>query len=356
MNKFKDESPRARIGVVFHKDPLAPPNSIDIIRLREITSGLIKSGYDARILARIERKTMIEDFIPVEPLEELSVDGAYDLVKTCYHFSIKLIGEFKGPVVSRIVRVVDEKWPKRDETFRGELLECQAIIKERSDIVAMNNDVNRQRWRQLYGDDPGIVLVPTGCPETIPEPGPNPYEHRSVNIIFLGSLSADRMVQVINELAKRLAHKANIHLIGKNKASMYGCDQHCALISNIIDHGEIEQDRIWDYLRYADIGLAIATNSQPFDNDVSKVLNYLRAGLPTLSEEPILNNQLIRQTGLGATFMFGDMNDMESKALELLNCKNLPPRSETMAYMAERHSWTQRVQTYADLFPKLLNE
>jgi hypothetical protein len=164
------------------------------------------------------------------------------------------------------------------------------------------------------------------------------------------------MVEVLGALALRLKGTANVHLIGKNKASMYGCHNHCSLPSEVIDHGEMDQDRVWDYLRYADMGVAIATNSHPFDNDVSKVLNYLRAGLPTLSEEPILNNELILRTGLGATFHFNDMDHMESQARYLLNQKDLPERSKVMEFMATHHSWRQRVQTYVDLFPKLLNE
>jgi hypothetical protein len=345
-----------RVAVVFHKDPYAPANSIDIIRLRAITSGLLRNGFNAKILGKTPRSGLLEGAIPVGPIEEMEDPDSFDIVKTSYHFSIKLIGDFKGPVVSRIVRVVDEKWPERDEAFRSELLECQELIRDRSSVVAMNNIINAQRWRELYGDRPEIVLVPTGCPDTIPPLGPNPYEQGSKNLIFLGSLSSDRMVETLNQLAIRLGDEARVHLVGSNKARMYGCRTDCYLVRGVVDHGQIEQDKVWDYLRHADMGVAIATNEHPFDNDVSKVLNYLRAGLPTLSEEPILNNELILKTGLGSIFRFNDMDHMEDRAKHLLNIKDTPQRSSVMKYMATHHSWAQRVQTYVDLFPSLISE
>ncbi len=343
-----------RIGIVFHKDPFVPPVGIDLVRLRAIAGGLIRKGIDAEVLSPIPREGLIEGFIPVRNLSALRENGRYDLIKTCYHYSITLIGPYRGPVVSRIVRVVDEKLPERDEPFREQLLRCQQLIKERASTVALNNAENRARWHLMYGADPPTVLVPTGCPAEIPMSGSNPYPAGRSSVLFLGSLAAPRMVEMLNAAAMELKSLADVHLIGSNKACMYGGDEACVLDPLVIDHGELPEEQVWRYIRYASIGLAFATGLHPFDNDVSKILNYLRGGLPVLSEEPIVNNELIRRTGYGETFAFGEVPDMIAGARKLLENPPVEKRESVMRYMASEHSWDRRVDTYVELFRRIV--
>jgi hypothetical protein len=343
-----------RIGILFHKNPLVPPTGIDLVRLRAIAAGLIDRGWDAEVIAPIERDSLIEQTMPVRPLAVLDEPDRYDLVKTCYHYSIKLLRAHRGPVVSRIVRVVDRVLPERDEAFRWELLRCQEMIRDRAATVVLNNEENRARWRGFYGEHPPIVLVPTGCQREIPSSGGNPYEPSERAILFLGSLAAPRMVRMLNETARRLHGTARVHLVGLNKACLYGGDESCRLDAHIVDHGEVPEERIWDYVRHASVGIALATGPHAFDNDVSKILNYLRGGLPVLSEAPIINNALVLQTGFGRIFRYDDSSDLVANALRLLN-NLMPDKTESvMRFMAQEHSWDRRVETYADLFHRLL--
>jgi len=344
-----------RIGIVFHKNPFAPAAGIDVVRLRALAGGLIRRGINAEIVSPVEKEGLLDGIIPVRGLSVLDRPDCYDLVKTSYHYSIELLGRYRGPVVSRIVRVVDGKLPERDEPFREKLLRCQDLIRARASAVALNNAENQERWRRLYGDHPATVLVPTGCPAKIPPVRGNPYSPDERVILFLGSLAAERMVRILNEAARRLADVARFHLVGLNKACMYGGDESCRLDPLIVDHGEIPEDRAWDYIRHADIGLALATGPHPFDNDVSKILNYLRGGLPVLSEEPILNNDLIRATGLGRTFGHGDLAGLVSAALDLLGNLPLDRKEAAQGFMIREHSWDRRVGVYADLFRRILD-
>ena len=95
-----------RVGFVFHKDPLLPPDGIDLVRLHALTAGLRRTGWDVEILAPVREPAVSEAGVRVRPIEDMAT-GRYDLVKTCYHFSAELIGAFDGPVVSRLVRVVN---------------------------------------------------------------------------------------------------------------------------------------------------------------------------------------------------------------------------------------------------------
>ncbi len=345
-----------RVGIVFHKNPLAPPTGIDLVRLRAISLGLIRKGISAEVIAPVDREGILEGIVPVRRLEALGEAGRYDIVKTCYHDSILLIERYRGPVVSRIVRVVDHELPERDEPFRERLLRSQAVIRDRASAVVLNNSENRERWRSFYGGALPIVLVPTGCPSHIPPPGRNPYGPSERVLLFLGSLAAPRMVQLLNHAARLLSERVRVHLVGINKACMYGGGQEdCELDPLVVDHGELSEERVWDYIRYASVGLALAAGPHAFDNDVSKILNYLRGGLPVVSEDPILTNELIQQTGLGKTFVHGDVRDLVSKTIELVENPLSEKRDEVMQFMAAQHSWDQRVDTYVDLFSKILS-
>lgn len=344
-----------RVGIVFHKNPLAPPTGIDLVRLRALAGGLRARGVDAEIVAPIERDAEIDQAIPVRTLAALSDPRPYDLVKTSYHPSILLLGDYQGPVIARIVRVIDEQLPERDAPFREHLLRCQSVIRSRANLLVLNNAENEVRWKRLYGDTPPVALVPTGCPAELPESRGNPYRNGEKAVLFLGSLAAPRMVSMLNEAARRLEGEATVHLVGLNKACMYGGDEDCTLDERIVDHGELSEADVWDFVRHASIGLAFATGIHAFDNDVSKILNYLRGGLPVLSEEPIVNNALVRDTGHGKIFPYGNAEDLVSMARDLLEHPPRQEKTEVMRFMAREHSWERRVETYLHLFDRVLS-
>lgn len=338
-----------RIGLVFHKNPLAPPTSIDLVRLRALARGFLQHGLKVEIISPVAQEGRLEENIPVRPLESLGRGDRYDLLKTCYHPSIRLIDNYAGPVVCRLVRVVDELLPERDETTRKELLRCQELIQSRAAAVVFNNQENLGRWRQLYGGGKPALIVPTGCPARIPAPGGNPYNTNPVGL-FLGSLAAPRMVEILNELATRMQGRMQIHFIGRNKAAMYGGSHDQRLNPLLVEHGEIPDQEIWDYIRHADLGLALATGPHPFDNDLSKILYYLRGGLPVLAEESIVNNNLIRETGWGKIFRYGEVDDLVDQATQILAGQVRGNREAVMQYMAAQHSWERRVETYLEFF------
>jgi glycosyltransferase involved in cell wall biosynthesis len=344
-----------RVAIVFHKNPFGPPVGIDLVRLRAVAGALSRKGIEVEIVAPVDREGELEKGIPVRGLAVLRQSGRYDLVKTCYHQSIMLVEDYKGPVVSRIVRVVDQKLPERDDDSRETLLACQERIKTRASALALNNIENAFRWSELYGDGLPIVLTPTGCPAEIPASRGNPFENGKPVVLFLGSLAAVRMVQMLNHAARRLQGLAEVHLVGLNKACMYGGDEECLLDPLVIDHGERMESEVWDYIRHAAVGLALATGPHAFDNDVSKILNYLRGGLPVLSEEPILNNDLVHETRYGETFEFGDVDMMIEEAISLIEHPPTERREDVMRFMATEHSWDKRVETYVELFNRILS-
>jgi hypothetical protein len=255
-------------------------------------------------------------------------------------------------MVCRIVRVVDERFPERDEKFRGELLRAQATIARRASAVILNNQENAARWRERYGDRLPIAIIPSGCPARLPEPGPNPYPLDEPAALFLGSIAAPRVRDLLNRAARALKDTVRIHMVGANKSAMYG-DPDTALDPLIVLHGEIPEPRLWDYIRHARIGLAPAVGELPFDNDLSKIYYYLRGGVPVLAEQHVANVALIETTRFGRFFRYGDIEDLAAHARGMLTWDTATDRPRVMEYMAREHSWDMRVDEYVRLFASI---
>lgn len=343
-----------RVAVVFHKNPFAAPTGIDLVRLRAITSGLIIRGIETNVIAPVQHSGMLDGNIPVYGLNHFQESAPYDIVKTCYHDSIKLVPTKNKNIVSRIVRVVDSTFPERDNFFRTKLLECQKLICDRAVIVIFNNEENRSRWIKFYGGSAQTEIVPTGCPLVIPPPIRNPYHTHKKILLFLGSVAAVRILHMLNQLAEYMTDVAEIHLVGLNKAGMYGAGSGCELSPLIVNHGQKPEHDTWDYIYHADAGLAFATGPQPFDNDMSKIYSYLRGGLPILSEEPILNNELVVGLQYGSVFGYGDLAALISRCRTLLINPPIQKRDHVMERMAADYSWDRRVDRYIELFKQLV--
>ncbi len=328
-----------RVGLLFHKDPLQPAAGVDLIRLRALAEGLRRQGADASVVAPVDREARLGS-ISVEPLGALAEPGRFDVVKACYHFSLELLGEYDGPVVCRLVRVVDELLPQRDEPCRKRLLACQDIARERARGVVCNNRLNARRWRERYGSRQQLAIIPTGCPAQLPPLGPDPYGPGPPPMLFLGSVAAPRMVDLLNAAADRLRGEARIHHVGRNKTGLYGGAG--TLSPLIVQHGEAPEDQTWDFARWARLGLALAAGPDAFDNDLSKVVAYVRAGLPVLGEERLANAGLFLRRGFGAEFRYGDAAHLAQQTRRLLAASFEGQSPGVMAWAARGHSWDRR--------------
>jgi len=327
-----------RIGLLFHKEPLAAAAGIDLVRLRGLSLGLARQGADVAIVAPVAREGGRLGPVPVLPLAVLAEPGRFDVLKACYHFSLELLGRYDGPLICRLVRVVDEASPERDAPFRGRLLAAQAVARERAWGIVCNNAVNVRRWRRRYGEGQRTAVIPTGCPAALPPLGPNPFDLGLPSALFLGSLASGRMAAMLSEAAERLRGQAVVHFVGRNKTGLYA-GRTIPVSPLVAVHGEVEERATWDYVRHARIGLALAAGPEVFDNDLSKIVAYLRGGLPVLGEARLANARLFCRCGLGAVFRYGDGRDLAAKAATLLATDFTACRSSVMADTAARFSW-----------------
>jgi hypothetical protein len=343
-----------QIGFLFHKVPLDKPTGIDQVRLLALSLGLLRLGAKVTIIAPVSRSGVLGETIPVLPLEALSGKPRFDVLKVCYHFSMELVRDYQGLLVVRLVRVVDEHLPERDRLHRDRLIASQDLAAKQASGMIFNNRENAIRWQSLYGYNQKMALIPTGCPLEIPPLGPDPYDQRLPVLLFLGSLCSTRMIHLLNETAERLQGKMAVHMIGQNKSELYG-EGFLPLSPLIKDHGEKPEEVLWDYIRYARIGLALAAGPDSFDNDLSKIMSYLRGGLPILCEEQIPNAKLALKFGLAQTFRFGDAKDLTHKALMMGSSRDKTIDSKLAPRFLNHHSWSRRSEVLVGFLKKLLS-
>jgi hypothetical protein len=342
------------IGFLFHKTPLENPSSIDQLRLQALSGGLTRLGAKVTIVAPVSRPFSLGKEISVLPFQTLSENPGFDLLKVCYHFSMEQLRDYQGLLVCRFVRVVDERLPERDESQRDRLLAAQIVAARQARGMIFNNHENAMRWRSMYGHAQKIAIIPTGCRLEIPMSGPDPYDHKLPVMLFLGSLASSRMIYLINETAELLQGKIAIHTIGQNKSRLYG-DRFLPLSPLITDHGEKPEEIIWDYIRYARIGLALAAGPDIFDNDLSKIMTYLRGGLPILCEERIPNAKQALQLGLARTFSFGDARDLARNALMMESLTGMKIDSGLFQRFCNQNSWHRRSELLYRFFKRLIS-
>ena len=116
--------------------------------------------------------------------------------------------------------------------------------------------------------------------------------------------------------------------------------------------GAVENSRIWDYQYFADVGIALGQGKVQH-NESSKIYYYLRTGLPVVSEEPIPNNHLIKESGLGFIADYSD-NQMMAEMIQSAIYQKWQ-KEEAIQYILNNHTWDKRVQVYDALIRKEFN-
>ncbi|MGE3171750.1 MAG: glycosyltransferase [Planctomycetota bacterium] len=336
-----------RIALVYSTNPTRGIQGMDMIRWVAMGHRFRWLGHKVRLVTDRRRGEERLDRLHLSSAQRAEWDK-FDAVKVCYQASIDLV-EPHPNLIARMCRVVDEKLPERDDHRRAETLRQQQRIADLAAIVAFNDEENAARWRQRYGTRQQILIVPTGCPEKIPEDGANPYPDGKRIVLFSGSLTSHRFPGTLNELARRLAREApdvQVHFLGKDSL------QHYAGVSEPLDprlvhvHPSVPEADTWRYVLHAHCGIALAPSEHAFESELSKIYYYLRGGLPVVTESPVPNKTVIDECAHGAVAAYDDMDDLVDKTRSALH---LEPRSPAvMNYMAEHHSWSQRAKVYDD--------
>jgi hypothetical protein len=108
--------------------------------------------------------------------------------------------------------------------------------------------------------------------------------------------------------------------------------------------GVADYDKSWDYMYFAQVGVAICEGVFRHNNETTKTYSYLRAGLPVVSEAGFPNDNVVTESGLGWLVTNDDLEQMADKVVEAANTKW--DRERAIRYILDHHTWDKRALTF----------
>ncbi|MFQ5653941.1 MAG: glycosyltransferase [Planctomycetota bacterium] len=332
------------VAITFSQNAAPALSWMHLIRWVEIGNELRKHGVAVHL---VTDRRPVRSLQGLPLLDAAEVDwGRYDVIKTCFPRSIDLVPEHPC-IFARMGRPADDD----DSPFVGSpsahVIRQQRRIRDSARYVVFHNPRHGERWRRIYGDRPEQLLVPTGCPETIPPPIKDPYPPGRRVALFCGSLTTPHMVNLLNQIAERL-HRSRegvaVHLLGRNLIHRPGSSELGLEKDLIHTHPPTSETEAWQYLLHADVGLALAHSNEARESEQAKIYYYLRAGLPVVTESTIPTRHLVEESGHGRIV---PPNNPEAFAEGVLSALSIPPRQPTvMRQMADLHGWHRRTAVY----------
>ncbi len=279
--------------------------------------------------------------------------GEYDVIKTLFHAGYEAIvneGIEAHPfIISKLGSVVGSGDDTEGVHFfgkeRSKLYGVQRQVHEHSRYVTVLTEASKRVWQSEFGVKNNVLLVPTGVDRRIPLRSRNPYaEFRERIVVYIGAIYGSIQKEVnlrwqarLNDLG-RLLRKRGIRLCLVGFGDIEKLDQNAVTCL-----GPVRNDRIWDYQFFADVGITLAQGKVQH-NESSKIYYYLRTGLPVVSEDPIPNNHVIRESNLGFISDYGD-NQMMAEMIEAAVVERWD-REGARRYILRNHTWDKRVRTY----------
>jgi hypothetical protein len=334
--------------------PLVDMAWIRWIRMSQQLAGL---GFEVDIIANStsDRSVQVREnvrFVPFSQFEPCK----YDVVKTLFHRgyeSLALAGGERHPfIISKLGSVVGSNDTIAGVHFFGDerrwLYELQQRMHEHSRYITILTEQSKKLWELEFGRCDNVLLIPTGVDSHTTPPHRNPYREFQEKIaVYIGNLYTEMQKEVnlfwqrrLNSLGGLLKKKGiRLCVIGPGRTNQLDAEAVTYL-------GAVENERVWDYHYFADVGVALAQGSVQH-NESSKIYYYIRAGLPVVSEAPIPNNFLIEQSGLGFIAEYGDdrmMAELIERAVQ-----TEWPRKKAVAYMLEHHTWEKRAAVYGEI-------
>lgn len=339
------------IALVYSKSVAMEIAGMDLIRWVEMGTHLRALGYQVDLVTN--RPDGLESLAGLPVIDSRFARwDSYHAIKGSYQHSVPLLPEHPRLIV-RMCRVAAPDAPDRDLSRRSEILGHQDWIARHARFVAVNDPLNARCWQRLYGDRQQILIVPTGCPESIPERQQSPFSDGKTIVLFCGSVTSIRVVPFLNQVARLLADRDpnfQVHVLGRNRLHLYSESPPQFDPKVIHLHEPVSHEAAWQFLRNADVGIAISPSENLLECELSKIYYYLRSGLPTVCEESALNSNLVEESGHG---IIVGHNSPEQFAEAIIHSAELPGDLKSVrTHMATQHGWGKRAEVYVNALKK----
>jgi hypothetical protein len=331
------------------------------IRWFRISTALAKLGHTVDVATMDHRWRLHKPVVPLGPnLRNVPLSrirwGDYDVVKTLFHEGFSILQRYGGAdhpfIISKLGSVVgDEDLPgiyfyggQRRRLFR-----VQRLIHRKSRYVTVLSEPAAELWRECFGRDQRLLLVPGAADAEIPAATRDPYPQDGLaRCVFVGNFYTTRrtsqpeahrtLTSKLNRLGELLRSRGvRLYVLGPGQAS--SLDPRWVTYCGVAEHGES-----WDYVHFANVGLVVAAGSFMHNNESTKIYHYLRAGLPVVSEAGFPNDHVVREAGLGFVTENGDLPRLADRVAEAA----VRPwnREHAIRYILDNHIWEKRAESY----------
>lgn len=352
-----------RIATVYTREILDDfkPIHMNFTRWLRISEALGKLGYKVDMIVNTKAGGTLKNG-PVRriPFSEVNWND-YQIIKTLFHRGFATLLKEGGAdhpfIISKLGSVVGASDATAGVYFfnheRQHLYGIQEKIARTSRYITILTEESKSLWEKEHGKSSNLLMVPTGVDRHIPPPGQNPYrEYKEKIAVYIGNLylAAQREINLLwqnrlNSLGRLLKRKGiRLCLLGLGYVDQIDHDAVTYL-------GGVENDRIWDYHYFADVGIVLAQGAIQH-NESSKIYYYLRAGLPVVSEAPVPNNQLIREANLGFIAAYGNNEEMAALIGEAI--ARTWNKKRAIHQIVEKHTWDFRALVYQEVITKEL--
>jgi hypothetical protein len=355
----------ARIACVYgtnRPDDIAP--AMDHIRFRRMAEALARRGHQVDVLMDVPEPVDVAQNLRYIPYRSADF-AAYDVIKTSFHRGFQNLQKWGGGdhpfIVSKLGSVVGSG-PVPGVHFFGSvregLYEIQLQVAAHSRYVTVLTDESARLWRNEHGDDPPLLMVPTGVDAVLPPLGLNPYLARGIAepvVLFAGHVyDRDKQGEVnaiwqdrLNRLGSALKPHG-LRLVAMGSGLVDRLDPEL-----VLHVGQIDAAEFWDWQRHASVGVVVAHGAVQ-DNESSKIYYYLRTALPIVCERPVPNAWLIEQMGCGRLVDLDDMEGMAQAAADLV--RKPPDTTGLPERMARDFSWDARAALYDQVIAEAVAE
>jgi glycosyltransferase involved in cell wall biosynthesis len=332
--------------------------TMDTIRWLKISEALAHLGYQVDMITNEKNQKIVKMGKNLRRVPYREFDWKnYDVIKTLFQegfASLEKTGGKNHPfIISKTTVVAKNNQPGIHfyGWVRWRLFSIQKRINQHARFITFLSKENLGVWQKEFHRTKNLLIIPTGVDLVIPAPNKNPYKKYSEKIVlFTGNIKKSQQGKVnrmwqqkLNALGKSLKN-INIRLCFLGSGDQSLLDK--KFVTNL---SSVENKKIWDYLYYADCGIALA-EGDPQNFESSKIYYYLRAGLPVVCESSIPNSSEILKAKLGYVVSFNDLDDFVEK-IEKAVYKKWDKKRATL-YMKQEHSWDQRVMIYDEIIQK----
>ena len=331
------------------------PVEMSTARWVHLSEALARSGFEVDVV--LDAETTPESAEPA--MSWVSLESAewwkYDVVIAFFHRGFETLQRYGAAdhpfIISDLGSVVGPDDGSPGVYFFGPMREqlwaTQQEIAAASRGVAILTQRSRKLWVQCHGRAENVRLVPTGVPSSLPAPARNPFTGSDRPVaLYLGNIYRDSQHEMNRYWQDRLSALGR-QLLRRGVGLCFVGIGHTDRIDEtaVTNLGSVLHEESWNYQLGADVGVVLAQGPVQ-DNESSKIYNYLRVGLPVVSESPVPNNGLIDDTGLGFVVEFE--NDEEMADAVVAAAEREWDRRVAIEYMVTHHSWDLRAAAYHD--------